>query len=122
MSQDVGIEAFAVHPGTFVASDIQNKMDTEHWSMKAFSTLVLAPMNVMMGVPAADGARPALFAATATELAGRGGAMFGPNMLNLGWTSEWKPTTAALTAENATRLLDETIKLIAAKGGKPDAK
>ena len=83
---------------------------------------VLPPLFTAFAITPADGAVSALYAATAPELAGKGGSMYGPNEMNACPTGEWKPGSKALTAENAKRLLDDTLKLIVAKGGKPDAK
>jgi hypothetical protein len=113
-----GVEAFAVHPGRFVATDIQNKANKEHW----FSGKVLPHLTTLFAISPADGALSALYAATASAVAGKGGSMYGPGEMNTGFTSEWRPTSKLLTQENAAKLLDETLKLIAAKGGKLDAK
>jgi hypothetical protein len=81
---------------------------------------VLGPAVSIIGTDAADGALPVLHAATTPGLAG--GAMFSASDINSRVVQEWKPYAAAFTPENATRLMDATLKLIVAKGGKPDAK
>ena len=73
----------------------------------------------IMAVDAADGALPVLHAATTPGLAG--GAMFSASDINSRVVLEWKPC-ATFTPENAAKLMDATLKLIVAKGGKPDAK
>ena len=48
--------------------------------------------------------------------------MFSASEINSRVVQEWKLYAAAFTPENAARLMDATLKLIVAKGGKPDAK
>jgi hypothetical protein len=48
--------------------------------------------------------------------------MFSACEMNSRVVQDWTPSSAVFTRENATRLMDETLKLIVAKGGKPDAK
>ncbi len=79
---------------------------------------VLPGLSTLFAVSAAEGALPSLYAATAPENAGKGGGGFGPNELNVCFTGAWKASGKAATPENAARLLDDTLKLIAAKGGK----
>ncbi len=128
-----------MHPGRFVATELTDKANkgarsatddhprslahsisfcAEHWFVRS----VLPPLFSAFSITPADGAVPVLFAATAPELAGKGGSFYGPNEVNACPTGVWVPGSKALTAENAKRLLDDTLKLIAAKGGKPDAK
>lgn len=98
-----------------VATNIVAKGNQEHWMIHW-----LLPAMSVMAVDASDGALPVLHAATTPGLVG--GAMFAPSDINSRVVVDWKPTSAAYTPENATRLMDETLKLIVAKGGKPDAK
>ena len=74
----------------------------------------------IMACDAADGALAVLHAATTPGIPG--GAMFSASDINSRVVQEWKPYAAAFTPESATRLMDATLKLIVAKGGKPDAK
>ena len=98
-----------------IATNMTAKADQESWIMK-----ILPAAMTIMAVDAADGALPVLHAATTPGLVG--GAMFTASDINSRVVQDWKPYSAFFTPENATRLMDETLKLIIAKGGKPDAK
>ena len=133
--KDVGVEAFCVNPGRMVrplvyrgmrcdthsdtapqiATNITHKADQQSWIMK-----IMPLALTVMAVDAADGALPVLHAATTPGLAG--GSMFSASEMNSRVVQDWAPSSAVFTRENATRLMDETLKLIVAKGGKPDAK
>ena len=113
--KEVGVEAFCVNPGRLIATKLTAKADQQSWFVK----LLPAAMTIM-SVDAADGALPVLHAATTPGLCG--GAMFSASDLNSRVVQDWTPSSALFTADNAKRLMDETLKLIVAKGGKPDAK
>ena len=113
--KDSGVEAFCVNPGRMIATNITAKADQASWIMK-----VLPVAMTVMAVDAADGALPVLHAATTPGLAG--GSFFSASELNSRVVQDWTPFSAAFTPENGKRLMDETLKLIIAKGGKPDAK
>jgi hypothetical protein len=98
-----------------IATGITSKADQESWILK-----LLGPAMSVMAVDAADGALAVLHAATTPGLAG--GAMFSASDINSRIVQEWKPYAAAFTPENAKLLMEATLKLIVAKGGKPDAK
>ena len=98
-----------------IATNITAKADQASWIMK-----VLPVAMTVMAVDAADGALPVLHAATTPGLAG--GSFFSASELNSRVVQDWTPFSAAFTPENGKRLMDETLKLIIAKGGKPDAK
>ena len=98
-----------------IATGITSKADQQSWILK-----LLGPAVFVMGTDAADGALPVLHAATTPGLTG--GAMFSASEINSRVVQEWKLYAAAFTPENAARLMDATLKLIVAKGGKPDAK
>jgi NAD(P)-dependent dehydrogenase (short-subunit alcohol dehydrogenase family) len=107
--KEQGITAFSVHPG-FVATEIQGKANM------GFLAPLVSLVTWLMACSPRDGALSTLYAATAPGL--EGGASFGPDQLNRGFTSPWKPRSKTYTPENAEAMLDAALKLIKAKGGK----
>jgi NAD(P)-dependent dehydrogenase (short-subunit alcohol dehydrogenase family) len=98
---------FVSHPG-FVATPIQRKA----------TGLMAAVVRVLAGVFAlspARGAYSTLFAATAEGLTSGDG--FGPSDYNRGLTCAWSPRNEIFDdARSAATLLDETLRVLAAKG------
>jgi len=112
--KEAGIEAFAVNPGQVSTPMLVRASSAEApWYIRA---MIL--VSSFLAVSPSVGALSTLYAATAPELAGKGGGMYGPNEWNVGFTKEWRIKGSLATQENADKLLDETLKLIVAKGGK----
>ena len=110
--RDKGIAAGAVHPG-FIATDIQNKTDKS----QCFPH-IMALMASFMAVPTDKGALSSLYVATAPGIgdAADREAQWGPDDFNRNFTAVRPIANKQYTAENARRLVDETRKVLAAKG------
>ena len=110
--REKGIAAGAVHPG-FIASDIQNKTDKSQCIPK-----ITAFLASMLAVPTDKGALSSLYVATAPGIgdAADRPAQWGPDDNNKHFTSVRPIANKQYTVENARRLVDETHKVLAAKG------
>ncbi|WP_061931873.1 SDR family oxidoreductase [Aureimonas sp. AU22] len=109
-----GIASIAAHPGV-------SRTDLLHNAPGRRSPQgIVRSLLPFLFQPAAQGALPTLFAATATEV--RGGGYYGPHRLaeTRGYPTEAKLPTAALAAHVGKRLWDVSEDLIGLRFGGPD--